>query len=843
MARAHLLIIGIILGMSVTPARGQWVEFLDDTANRIVAAPGVGVDNPDEKDYAWDDLDNDGDIDLVAVYKLIGTTNCQSGNACRRNALFMNEGIADGQAIDGVLVDRTVEYISNENGTIGVAGSSGFLDLTNDRDVAIADVNGDGWKDIITSTTLSGNLGKMISHPRIYINRGLDGGGLWLGFIFDNVDRVPTMPAEPRFCSVSTGDVDGDNDIDLYFGDYQQGGSRPVDLNDRLWINDGTGVFTDETASRMSFQMVNSSFGMATAIADMNGDGRVDIVKDTALTDPIHVTISYNNNAGATNQDGFFDVFDVVYLNSPYHISVGDLNGDGMMDIVITDDGLDRYILNQGNNASGIATFSPEMTFDGSSSTQFGGNSVIADLNADDFNDVLIANVDVDLPSCTQPSKIYRNLGDPPNVTLTQQGNVGIAQADLNGVHDFAVFDLSGDTAPDIVIGNCVGTRVYINQPVIGVNFQYPSGLPSFIQPNQDLNFTVRVIATGAVNIQDNTGTLHYSIDGGPFQVVNMVQPLPGGVYEATLPGAACMSTYDFFVQVLLVGGQPFSDPFDAPTSTFSSIASIGTQIALEDDIEGDVSGWTITSDPTVTDGQWEQAEPIGTIFNGSLAAPGEDAEASQAKVRAFVTQNCPDPPATCGGHTAGSADVDGGGTDLISPTLILTGTDADISYFRWFFTSSPTPGIDTLTVWVTGNGNCPNPNWVLVETVNGTSDGTNTAWEGASFRVSDFVTPTANVKVRFRAEDAGPGSVVEAGVDLFSVNQFLCSAIPDPCAVPGDMNANSIGDGADVQAFIDCLIGGGPSCGCADMNGSGSTEIGDVSLFVEALLLGGPCP
>ncbi|MFQ5503014.1 MAG: FG-GAP repeat domain-containing protein, partial [Phycisphaerae bacterium] len=354
MVRAYLPIIGLMTGMWITPAWGQWADFADDTANRLVAAPEVGVDNPDEKDYAWDDLDNDGDIDLVAVYKLIGTSNCSVDDACRRNALFMNEGMAEGHPINGVLVDRTLEFISNENGTIGVVGSSGFLDLTNDRDVAIADVNGDGWKDIITSTTLSGNLGKMISHPRIYINRGLDGGGLWLGFIFDDVDRVPTMPAEPRFCAVSTGDIDGDNDIDLYFGDYQQGGSRPVDLNDRLWINDGTGFFTDETAARMTFQMVNSSFGMATAIADMNGDGRDDIVKDTALTSPIHVAISYNNNAGAANQDGFFDDFNVVYLNSPYHITVGDLNNDGRMDIVITDDGEDRYILNQGNNASGV---------------------------------------------------------------------------------------------------------------------------------------------------------------------------------------------------------------------------------------------------------------------------------------------------------------------------------------------------------------------------------------------------------------------------------------------------------------------------------------------------------
>ena len=441
----------------------QWVQFTDQTSTRLVATAGVALTNTDEKDYAWADVDQDGDIDLVAVYKEPFTTTGR-----RRNVLFMNEGLAEGHAINGVLVDRTNTLIPQ------------FLDLTNDRDVILVDVNGDGWLDIVTATTLSGSQPKSISHPRIYINQGDNVSGVWLGYVFDDVDRIPTMPVEPRFCSVTAGDVDGAGDNDLYFTDYNQGPyERPADLNDRLCINNGAGYFTDQTAARMTFQMVQSSFGMASAIADINDDGFLDIVKDTALTDPIHVSVSYNDSSN----EGFFDIFDEVYNNAPYHVTVGDLNNDSRLDLVITDDGTDRYLLNQGNNGSGIATF-VEHTFIGSVG-EFGGEQIISDLNNDGFLDVFITDVDIDSPGCSRRSKLFRNLGNPPNVTMQEQGTSGITNAHLTGLHDAAVFDINGDGWKDLVLGQCTGTRVYMNVPPAGVLlFSYPNGNHAILSSN-----------------------------------------------------------------------------------------------------------------------------------------------------------------------------------------------------------------------------------------------------------------------------------------------------------------------------------------------------------------------
>ena len=194
-------VLALVVGMmgSQTVAAEEWVTFDNETSTRLVADPGVGSSDTEEKDYAWADIDQDGDIDLVVVRKQEWTTRGR-----RRNVLFMNEG--------GVLVDRTAELASASTVTLEETGltSQGMLDETNDRDVIFVDVNGDGWLDMVTATTLSkvGN-NKSISHPRIYINLGNDGDGHWQGFIFDDKNRVPTMHVEPRFCSVASGDIDG----------------------------------------------------------------------------------------------------------------------------------------------------------------------------------------------------------------------------------------------------------------------------------------------------------------------------------------------------------------------------------------------------------------------------------------------------------------------------------------------------------------------------------------------------------------------------------------------------------------------------------------------------------
>ena len=107
----------------------------------------------------------------------------------------MNEG--------GVLVDRTDEFATASD----IPGDNGFNTPTNDRDIVLVDVDGDGWLDMVTATTLTDNQAKHLSHPRVYMNLRDDppDSGNWLGFEYQDA-RIPQMhlTAGPRFCLKNT---------------------------------------------------------------------------------------------------------------------------------------------------------------------------------------------------------------------------------------------------------------------------------------------------------------------------------------------------------------------------------------------------------------------------------------------------------------------------------------------------------------------------------------------------------------------------------------------------------------------------------------------------------------
>jgi len=209
--------------------------------------------------------------------------------------------------------------------------------------------------------------------------------------------------------------------------------------------------------------MLMANLGASVAIVDMNLDGTNDIVRtDHAMGQS---SIAYNNPA---NEGNFFD-YELVYLQASEQTSIADLNNDDLPDIVVSDHGADRYLLNIGNGGDGFTNFTtfvfgttPPFSDDG-----FAGESVAVDLDNNGFRDVLITDFDDDLPGCNRRMHIYRSLADPPNVSLLEERTAthvcNIPTGQLTGTHDVAVFDIDGDGWNDLVIGRCVGNRVWMN--------------------------------------------------------------------------------------------------------------------------------------------------------------------------------------------------------------------------------------------------------------------------------------------------------------------------------------------------------------------------------------------
>ena len=775
-----------LAGTIASTASGQgWVTFVNQTSTRLVAAPALGSADPEEKDFAYADLDNDGDIDLVVMRKQPVTT--PNG---KRNVLLMNEG--------GVLVDRT-----NEFATAADDGGQGFLDITNDRDAAIADFNNDGWLDLVTCTALNQSLPKTISHPRIYMNQGLDGNGQWKGFKYEQA-RFPQLPEAPNGCGIAAGDVTGDGFVDLYLVTYNSG------QGDRLLINNGSGTFTDQSLTRMTAAMIASGFGTAAAIVDMNGDGFKDVVKSE--NGPFKAT--YNNPA----QQGFFNKHEVASGGAHYNMSVGELNNDGKLDAIVSDDGSDRFLLNSGNGADGMANFeSKTFSFQSGGDDGFGGNSRIVDINNDGFNDVLICDVDVDVAGCGRRLHLYRNLGNLPSVTIQEQGTGGIPTSDLTGTYDVAVFDLNGDGWKDLIIGRCAGIRIWMNVPPVGVVASYPQGLPAFVTPNVPNSFQVALTTFGGGAVVPGSAVLHYILPGSSPATSPLV-PLGGSLYSATLPAAPCPETISWWItSQLSPGNVNFSDPPGAPASTYSALAALGTEITLREDFEGQANGWKAISDDSLSGGAWAIADPIGTVVAGSLAAPDDDSTNGDG-VKCFVTQN-----GVIGG-AASAADVDGGPSFLTSPTFDMTGQDAMVSFAAWFFCDDfGVAGADSFTVEISNNDGL---NWTPIMTILTT----NSMWQASFFRVSDFVQPTAFVKVRFGTSDSPNNSVTEAALDNFQIETILCTS---PC--PADLTGNGIVDGADLAALLGAWGTRGAPGFTGDVNSDGTVDGADLSILLGA--------
>ncbi len=426
---------GLLLGggllIPAAAAGGDWLTYNDETDARLSSDPSVGISDVQEKDLAIGDVDQDGDTDLIVVRKIPF-----SNEGGFRNVLFMNS--------EGVMTDLTATLAPD------------FLDPTDDRDVELADVDGDGWLDIITAGTFH-------EQPRILINLGEDLEGTWLGFSYD-ADRLPHLETAqgngPFFCGLGVGDVTGNGRPDLYFADYGGRAGLPenADMEDRLLINDGSGFFTDETGARLTPAMAESNFGTDANIADMNGDGFNDIIKNNSSGsgggDPV-VAILYNDGTGD------FVFMDIVYTDAPYMVEPADFTQDGRLDLIVVDDGQDSYMINDGNDLSGHAQFTTAPV-SGPNTQFFGGNLTLADLDHDGVLDAMVADVDTDIPGCSRRLVILQGQGTPPDISYADPLVGGTRPWTPRGVHDIKALHINNDGNLDLWISTCTGTKIFM---------------------------------------------------------------------------------------------------------------------------------------------------------------------------------------------------------------------------------------------------------------------------------------------------------------------------------------------------------------------------------------------
>ena len=150
------------------------------------------------------------------------------------------------------------------------------------------------------------------------------------------IDALPPMPASTS--SIASLDVNEDGAMDVFVGGYVVPGRYPELPRSYLLVNDGNGNFRDETEERAPGLM---HVGMVTdaASADLNDDGRQELMLVGAWM-PISVfTLAEGRLTEATRS-----YFDVQYTGLWNNLHVQDINADGQLDILAGNLGLNTQI-------------------------------------------------------------------------------------------------------------------------------------------------------------------------------------------------------------------------------------------------------------------------------------------------------------------------------------------------------------------------------------------------------------------------------------------------------------------------------------------------------------------
>ena len=129
--------------------------------------------------------------------------------------------------------------------------------------------------------------------------------------------------------------MNGDGFVDIVTGWYNQQG--------RVLLNNGSGVFTD---SGQALGSNDSGYARAAVLADLDGDGDLDFIQGNSNTPTNSPSRIFLNDGTGT----FTDSGQSLATGNTYDITVGDVNGDGNADIIATGYGSGTKIfLNSGS--------------------------------------------------------------------------------------------------------------------------------------------------------------------------------------------------------------------------------------------------------------------------------------------------------------------------------------------------------------------------------------------------------------------------------------------------------------------------------------------------------------
>lgn len=286
---------------------------------------------------------------------------------------------------------------------------------------------------------------------------------------------------------------------------------------------------------------------------------------------------------------------------------------------------------------------------------------------------------------------------------------------------------------------------------------------PTIVSSQNTTEVTCSLIGDVSGNV-----LLNYRYQGGSYS--NVVMSNTGGNnYSGNLPAALCSDTPEFYISFNSASCGGGTLPSNGGSSPWTAVVGEATSI-FADNFESNM-GWSATNNGA-SSGDWQRGVPVND--GGWDHDPSSDGDGSGS---AYLTQN-----------ENGNTDVDDGSVTLTSPAMDMTGGNVQIDYLYYLKLTNDN-GTDRLLVEANNNGG--SGGWTTIATH---SSNNGFAWTGHTIDMeSAGLTLTNNMVIRFTANDGDPQSIVEAGIDGFSVSSVSCdSGPPEPVAYCDPANGNS---------------------------------------------------
>ena len=292
--------------------------------------------------------------------------------------------------------------------------------------IAVKDVNGDGTPDLLVATTVDQGGPNSPGVAAVYLGNPASPGTYQPGATY------PTTGSDPS--GIAAVDLTGSGHTDLVISNFSSG-------NASIFMHDPANpgkylAATTVTTGGQPNQVVS---------ADINGDGKPDLVLADLSTSGNAIVLIQN-----ATSPGTFATLNLPTGNMTPSVAVGDLNGDGLPDVVAADydtNGNHGQVTIFFQNPASPGSFLAPVTFPAGAQPQ---SVRIMDVNGDGLPDLIVANrgpgsdgtgapgVSVLLQDATHPGSFLA-----PVTYATPWGAIDVAVADLNG-----------DGKPDLVVAS-----------------------------------------------------------------------------------------------------------------------------------------------------------------------------------------------------------------------------------------------------------------------------------------------------------------------------------------------------------------------------------------------------